>query len=333
MARCFVCDFPIPAESEGGWTVCPSCNVGFDHRRGSLSVYRDELAALMAQETVLMPRSEFVGPSGWRIRLFGLRLAASRFDRVLSKVGMRGSLVHRIPSKLFNIAFPEHTLRLEPMEEAPGAAGRLAFGCIAPVAEADRLAWFLSSYARLFSQFIFVLDGEDRDADAVRERLAAMVPAGVELIVRARPLAGDYGAQRNLVQSLATKRWVLQLDTDEQLDAGMIRHLGAIADDAEHWRSKVVGFPRFNLVDEKLSNFYPDVQYRLNRSDVRFESRVHETPAALRDWRRVSVCFAGHIEHRLSRDRVVERSRCYEAIAAGGGRPYDEQQLLLPYRP
>ena len=61
----------------------------------------------------------------------------------------------------------------------------------------DALAEWLASHPDAGDLHAYLY--RHRDADAVRERLAAMVPAGVELIVRARPLAGDYGAQRNLV--------------------------------------------------------------------------------------------------------------------------------------
>lgn len=331
MARCFVCDYLLPDPIVGAWTICPLCNVGFEYGPDRLATCRDELAAMMALDTVDLPRSQLAGPSGWRIGLFGLRIAATRFDRVLTPLGMRGWLVQRVPSKLYNIVFPDYALKLEPMESAPGAARQIAFGCIARPEDIDRLAWFLTNYGAIFSQFVFVLDGPEGDAHAARERLAADVPAGADLIVHARPLDGDYGRQRNLVQSLAQRPWILQLDTDERIDPALARHIGAVIEDADYWRSKVVGFPRRNLVDEALSNFYPDVQYRLNRSDVRFENRVHEIPIERRDWRKVSISLAGHIEHRLSRDRVIERSRRYEAMVAGAGRPHDEAQLLLPY--
>ncbi|MDB5687565.1 MAG: hypothetical protein JWR77_2154, partial [Rhizorhabdus sp.] len=199
------------------------------------------------------------------------------------------------------------------------------------VGDADRLGWFITSYGHIASQFVFVLDGEEADARAMIEKLEPSMPAGVELIVGAQRLDGDYAAQRNRVQALATRPWVLQVDTDEQLDPALVRHIGAIVEDADYWRSKVVGFPRRNVVDGALSNFYPDIQHRLNRSDVRFSGRVHEIPTERHEWRKVWLCFAGHIEHQLSCDRVIERSRRYEAMEPGAGRPQDEQTLLEDY--
>ena len=67
------------------------------------------------------------------------------------------------------------------------------------------------------------------------------------------------------------------------------------------------------------------------RSDIRFAGRVHERPVV--PFVESSLALAGALEHRLDGERVRERTRIYEAMSAGAGRPEDEALLLAPFDP
>jgi hypothetical protein len=172
------------------------------------------------------------------------------------------------------------------------------------------------------------------DAPGARPRIATVAgfPAGAVRIA-ARPLAGDFAAQRNALQDLSRRPWMLQLDADEAIAPETGALLPALAALAEAGEAVSVGLPRCNRVDGVLSDVYPDVQYRLNRTSVRYRGRVHERPDLGGDWRRGFIALHGAIEHRLSRAHVLARSRTYEALDPGRGRPQEETALLRPYRP
>ncbi|ALN74420.1 hypothetical protein M673_16955 [Aureimonas sp. AU20] len=144
-----------------------------------------------------------------------------------------------------------------------------------------------------------------------------------------RPLAGDFSAQRNAAQALARHEWVLQLDLDETLDEAAIAALpGLLARLGEETVS--IGLRRINLVDGVRADLFPDTQYRLNRRSLRFEGRVHERP--VRPWQRSLLFLGGGLLHHLARAHVEARSQRYESMAPGGGRLFEEVDLLRPYQ-
>jgi len=155
---------------------------------------------------------------------------------------------------------------------------------------------------------------------------AAAFP-GVEL--HAHPLAGDFAAQRNRVQALAGEGWVLQLDSDERPDAVLRDSLGWLVAAADGDGLESLGLARRNLVDGAESALFPDIQYRLNRSAVRFAGPVHERPVV--PFAQTSLALSGVIEHRLDAVRVRARTRTYAAMSADGARPEDEARLLRPF--
>jgi hypothetical protein len=320
MTRCFLCDHRIePAPAR---VTCPLCGIAFDPAGRERAA--TELAALLDRAGLAVPSSGLTGASGWTLPLAGLRMAASRAGRQAIPAG----LARFVPLPLLDRLAGRIRVALAPRPAGTGA--KVALGCIARTSEAGALDLFVERYAGIFAQFIFMLDGPEAEARAIADHLRTLAP-GADIIVRAHALAGDFSAQRNRAQALCTVPWIIQLDTDEQLDRGLIESLGAVAAEAEVWGTSIVGFPRANLVDGQLSNFYPDVQYRLTRAHVCYHRRVHETPLDGAHWRQVAVSLAGRIEHQLSRARVVERSREYEAIAEGGGKPQDESWLLEAY--
>ncbi|MEP9401738.1 hypothetical protein [Sphingomonas sp. VNH70] len=197
----------------------------------------------------------------------------------------------------------------------------VTLGIIARASELAQVAAMLGALRPHFPRAIVLLDGTMHDAATL-----AMQARGVQ--VAAHPLDGDFAAQRNRVQAMADG-WVLQLDTDERPEPELVAALGWLTAAADADGLVSLGLPRRNLVDGQVSALWPDIQYRLNRAGVRFAGRVHERPVV--PFAATSLALPGAIEHRLDRARVLERSRVYEAMSAGAGRPGDEAALLRPF--
>jgi hypothetical protein len=174
---------------------------------------------------------------------------------------------------------------------------------------------------------VILIDGPALAAERVT--VAGFAAGAVR--VAARPLNGDFAAQRNALQGLARHGWMLQLDADEALSPATGRLLPALAALAEADGVVSIGLNRSNRVDGVLSDVFPDVQYRLNRTSLLYAGRVHERPVLDRGWPGSLIALHGCIEHRLSSAHVRARSRRYETLDPGRGRPEEEAALLRPY--
>ncbi|MEF2549884.1 hypothetical protein VQ042_00695 [Aurantimonas sp. A2-1-M11] len=186
----------------------------------------------------------------------------------------------------------------------------------------------LAPASKAFDDLCLVVDAVEADVTAWPR--AADWPHPVRLL--RRPLAGDFGGQRNAGQAMARHDWVLQLDADETLDAASFAALGRVAALAEPCGSVSIGLPRRNRVDGILSDLFPDIQYRLNRRSVHFDGKVHERPALPRGWRDGFIAPNLCIDHHLSRAHVERRSTRYEAMDPGKGRLFEREALLTSYR-
>jgi hypothetical protein len=209
--------------------------------------------------------------------------------------------------------------RLEPLASSPAEAVALAILC--RETERDEAVRRAAALRPAFAEALVLVDAAGGEA----------AEGGVRVVCR--PLAGDFAAQRNAAQDRAAARWVFQLDLDETVSGDLAARLGALARLADGGGCLSVGFPRLNLVDGAASDLHPDVQYRLNRREVRYRGAVHERPDLGGRWRQGFVALCGRIEHHLTRERVETRSAAYEAIAPGRGRTHERDRLLEPYRP
>ena len=209
------------------------------------------------------------------------------------------------------------------------AAGRpVSLGLLCRPDAVEAVLATLAVHAAWTDDVVILADAEARPPGVVP---AAAFPRGA-VRVGARPLGQDFAAQRNALQDLARHPWMLQLDADETLSAEAGRRLPALAALAEAGDVVSIGLARRNHVDGRLSDVYPDVQYRLNRRSVRYAGRVHERPVLDGGWPRSLIALHGAIEHHLDRAHVLARSRHYERLAPGHGRPEEEAALLRPYR-
>ncbi len=278
------------------------------------------------------PRCPICGNANWHDRALpecthcGLAVTDLAVDTGQLRTAIGDHLRHGAPKSGFRLsplARRNAAWALGLVDGHPARPRRHAvtLGMIARASESTQIAALLTDLAPHFPRRIVLLDGSDAYATA----LAQAVPGAM---VHAHPLDGDFAAQRNRVQALADG-WVLQLDSDETPDAALLTALGWLTAAADRDGLWALGLPRRNLVDGVQSALWPDIQYRLTRAHVRFAGKVHERPVV--PFEHTSLALAGAIEHHLDRARVLERSRVYEAMSAGAGRPGDESALLRPF--
>ena len=318
-ARCFVCGARDWLASRDR-ARCSHCGVNVDPARYHAPAHAARLAEMLRSGALDM-RAAGCGPDDpFVMDIYTLRIAASAVPLAVEPADAAQAVAlahpHGPPARAW--------LRAMPPPASPALPHAFGLGGIARAGAAAGLAERLLALAGPRVPVAVVVDG------------AGLEPApDARLRIVRRPLAGDFGAQRGAVQdALAAMgaRWALQLDDDEALDAADIDALRALAGQAERHGTVSIGLRRLNLVDGERSDLWPDVQYRLNRTHVRYRGRVHERPDA-GGWRRTTIALRGTIEHRLERDRVTARSAGYGAMEAGAERSGDEAALLRPFAP
>ncbi|MGU3537973.1 hypothetical protein [Methylobacterium sp. A54F] len=326
MRRCFVCAADMLGPSDRSLTfengrrrsflrACASCGVLLD-RDAEPAACREHLARRLDAPTFA---SDPDAPYG--LDLYTLRSAATRVGLGIRPLDADDHAALRHP----------HSSRAARAGLfALGTAGRrpVSLGLLCRPAERDAVLAALPAHAAWTDDVAILLDAE---ASAERAVAVAGFPPGAVRIA-AGPIDGDFAAQRNALQDLARHPWMLQLDADEALDPAAGRLLPALAALAEAGDVVSIGLARRNRVDGVLSDVFPDVQYRLNRTGLRFSGRVHERPVLTGGWPRSFIALHGAIEHRLSRAHVRARSQRYEALDPGRGRLEEAALLLRPYR-
>ena len=130
--------------------------------------------------------------------------------------------------------------------------------------EADFLQTCLTSIADVCDEIV-VVDTGSTDASV---EVAASFGAVQDL----RPWDGDFAAARNRALELATGRWILYIDADEQLDAGAAHDIRRELDGAHDAVAFRVWFRARPI-------WSPYREYRVwrHRPDIRFHGRIHET--------------------------------------------------------
>ena len=299
--RCPICAASDWLDRQGG-AECSHCRLILS-RPDALPFAASEIAARLACGLVdLVDRPA----DGWWTDDAGLRNLAWLFGYDVETIDGHPVLPASTPSRVVatRVTARRHDVTLAIMARADDA-------------RADEVH---AALADAFDRRIILLDAAD-PADH-----AARFPGAV---VAGHPLAGNFAAQRNRLQAMAETDWVLQIDTDEMPDRPLIDSLGWLTAAADRDALRSLGLPRRNHVDGRVSALYPDIQYRLNRADVRFDGVVHERPVV--PFAQTSLALTGAIDHRMDGARVRERTRVYETMAAGGGRPEDEALLLAPF--
>jgi hypothetical protein len=293
------------------WSECSHCRL-LVRDVSEVGAIADEIVARLEGGIIDLERDP---AERWMLDPAGLRNAAWRFGFEVEPIAVAGGDVRFPPD--YRPAQAHST----PARTVPHAAG---LGIMARPADADDIVEIATDYRAAFARIAVLLDAT---ADEASE-LAARIPW---IEVAHHPLAGDFAAQRNRLQDAMQTRWVLQIDTDERPDIALLDALGWLVAAADRDGLRSLGLPRRNLVDGVQSASYPDIQYRLNRSDIRFAGHVHERPVV--PFVESSLALAGALEHQLDGERVRERTRIYEAMSTGAGRPEDEALLLAPFDP
>ncbi len=297
--------------ARGDWSECSHCRLLVRDVREVGEVARDIVARLESGVVDLKREPA----ERWTLDPAGLRNAAWRFGFEIAPIAQAEGDA-RFP--------PDYSPAQAYSTRAKTEPHRIGLGIMARTADAADIVEIATDYRHAFARIVVLLDGTAAEAG----ELAARLPW---IEVAHHPLAGDFAAQRNRLQDAMQTRWVLQIDTDERPDAALLDALGWLVAAADRDGLRSLGLPRRNLVDGVQSASYPDIQYRLNRSDIRFAGRVHERPVV--PFVESSLALTGALEHRLDGKRVRERTRIYEAMSTGAGRPEDEALLLAPFDP
>ena len=293
------------------WFECSHCRL-LVRDVSDVGAVADEIVTRLGSGLVDLQREP---AKRWVLDPAGLRNAAWRFGFEVAPAAVaRGDV--RFP--------PDYRPAQAHSSPAATVAHAIGLGIMARPADANDIVEIATHYRTASTRIVVLLDGTADEAGEI----AARVPW---IEVAHHPLSGDFAAQRNRLQDIVQTRWVLQIDTDERLDDALLDALGWLVAAADRDGLRSLGLPRRNLVDGVQSASYPDIQYRLNRSDIRFAGRVHERPVV--PFVESSLALAGALEHRLDGERVRERTRIYEAMSAGAGRPEDETLLLAPFDP
>ena len=292
------------------WAECSHCRL-LVRDVSEVGAVAEEVGARLESGLVDLERDP---PERWMLDPAGLRNAAWRFGFEVEPFAVAQGGVRFPPD------YRPAQAHSSPATTVPHAIG---LGIMARPADANDIVEIATDYRTAFARIVVVLDGT-----AEASEIAARVPW---IKVAHHSLAGDFAAQRNRLQDAMQTRWVLQIDTDERPDTALLDALGWLVAAAERDGLRSLGLPRRNLVDGVQSASYPDIQYRLNRSDIRFTGRVHERPVI--PFVESSLALAGALQHRLDGERVRERTRVYEAMSSGAGRPEDEMLLLAPFDP
>ncbi|WP_224814770.1 hypothetical protein [Hasllibacter sp. MH4015] len=253
---------------------------------------------------------QLVGHGHWRATVRTLRIAGTTINRWLAG---RWPSQHRLADD------PRDVPEFKPFE----SFGHTSVSLVVLARAGDpALPGLLDRYERTFTDIVIVLDSStkcDRSDSNVR--------------LFGRPLDGNFAAQRNAGTSAAKGSWVFHLDTDEDVSADFCAVLPHLASAAACSGYLAVGFPRRNYVDNRLSDLFPDIQYRLIRRDVLFEGRVHERPSVCGQGDRTIVSQHGMIDHRMARDRVRARSKHYDQLGQEAARHQDDVALLSAFAP
>ncbi|WP_076069092.1 hypothetical protein [Sphingomonas montana] len=312
MTRCAICGNRGRHDRHGGVAECTHCGLRYLPGHRPPVAIRADLTERLAAPAIDLARDP---PADWTCGIATLRIAAYGIGRAIRPADAPQATELAAPTGRLPAA-----ATLSPL---PPHGPAITLGMIGRASELPVIAALIERIGSGFAAVRVLVDSAD-----------PVVVAGLSrpgLTYAVHPLAQDFAAQRNRLHAACHTPWMLQLDADEDLDVALLTALPGLAADADAHRLLSLAFPRRNLVDGVPSDHWPDVQYRLNRAEVRFSGVVHERPDPSRDWRRSALAPIGAIVHRLDGDRVRARTAAYGAMAPDGARPADEAALLRPF--
>lgn len=308
MSRCALCGNRDRHVRAAGWRECTHCAMRYAPDTRPIARVTEDLATRLAEPRIDLRADP---PVGWTCAIPTLRIAGYRFGRAIRPATTEQATA---------LATGDTTLPVHAHAAPLGTTGpAITLGLLGRPADLPAIDALLIRLAPHFAATRVLIDSADPACIAGRKGYAI------------HPMNGDFGNQRNRLQDLSDTEWMLQIDTDEDLEPALLAALSPLAADADRHGLTSLAFPRRNLVDGAQSDHWPDVQYRLNRRTVRFAGSVHERPEPSRDWRHAALAPAGAILHQLDAARVRARTRIYGAMDRNGARPADEDALLRPF--
>ncbi len=334
MTRCPLCAGLTHAALHGEYLRCTLCSLAFVPGRSVLApvdAYRTPDGAyhfdnwnswrtrFLRRLPPLAEQSPYFSPTA--VRMFAAR-EGRRVTTLNSSAPWPGGMLPWRHGTILHAG-------IEDMRCVEELDGRLTLGIVAAADAWDDVLALWTSLRGCAHGIVVALDTGDTGLAAARQAELAAEAPGRQCRVVAHPLDRDFAAQRNRVQQAATTDWVLQLDCDERLTPRTLRQMASILDDAEQQGWAAVALTRNNLVDGVSSALYPDVQYRLLRSAVRFTRAVHEYPQ-LGPRQTAFVHLGAGIVHTLCSERFDRREAFYDGIEAGAARPHDTALLRRP---
>ncbi|MBB5728238.1 hypothetical protein [Sphingomonas prati] len=312
MTRCAICGNRARHDRGNGVRECTHCGLRYQPGHPAMESIAADVANRLAAPSINL---EAHPPQDWTCAIATLRIAGYRFGRAIRPAN---------PAQAAELDDPTGTVPAAALAEPlPGEGPAITLGIMGRVSELATIIRLTERLAPHFAAVRVLIDSDDANV------VAGLSGPGVAYLIH--PLDQDFAAQRNRLQAACETPWQLQLDADEDLDAALLAALPGLAADADTHGLLSLAFQRSNLVDGVRSDHWPDVQYRLNRSEVRFAGVVHERPEPSRDWRRSALAPAGSILHRLDGAQVRARTKHYAAMASDGARPMDEEALLRPF--
>ncbi|WP_380929145.1 hypothetical protein [Sphingomonas arantia] len=312
MTRCAICGNRARHDRGDGVRECTHCGLRYSAGHRAMDAIAADTADRLAAPLVDLIAHP---PQDWTCAIATLRIAGYRFGRAIRPADA---------AQAAELADPTGTLPAAALTAPlPVDGPAITLGIMGRVSELRAIRRLVDRLTPHFAKVRVLIDSDDETV------VAGLSRPDVEYLTH--PLGQDFSAQRNRLQGACETPWQLQLDADEDLDPAMLAALPGLAADADAHGLRSLAFPRSNLVDGVRSDHWPDVQYRLNRAEVRFSGVVHERPNPSRDWRHSALAPAGAILHRLDGAHVPARTSRYAAMAADGARPADEAALLRPF--
>lgn len=247
--------------------------------------------------------------------MFTLRILAARFGLAARPLNAAQSAALSRPHS--SLAGAAILTPLDHLAEAP-----MTLGVMCRDNELSSVLEKCAGFGDEFAECIVVVDQPNTWQTALK------IPQHCKVLTR--NLDRDFGSQRNYIQDLSESDWVLQIDADEALTVESVRTLRRLATLAAEQDIVSIGLSRKNLVGSRLSDLYPDVQYRVNRRGVRYEGKVHERP--VRPWQSSIIAVGLDISHILDEAHVGKRSHLYDEISPGNGRLEEEGLLTTAFR-
>jgi glycosyltransferase involved in cell wall biosynthesis len=209
-------------------------------------------------------------------------------------------------------------------------------------AEEELLKGFLDQVYPWFDEFIMVLDSDNKSKTVCTDIITKFKEEHKDTKIKIfeRPLQQDFAGQTNFAIEQCQHEWTMKLDVDEKFSTNFLAHLRSIIDAglADNPNLEVVGFPRINTLDGKVSNDIPrehwftpefdqypyqtqgvknpDIQFRLHKKDALWIGKVHEVPepVAKRDDDRIRIVIDFPFEHPKSRERQMRQEKFYSKI-------------------